>query len=139
MKQLELFAPPPEIPENLKALLLGNGENDFTMGIQVAKGLGVNLVECLELALLNFDIDIPDSSEYEHFELKYGDISFRLVEFEYEDVSFWLIIKTPESENEIALCEWEETDDYLTMKTKIKRKIKAIVKDNYHYLKQLSK
>jgi len=139
-KQLELFEPPqPEIPEKLKSLLLGNGENDFTTGIEIAKGLGLNLIECLELALCSFELEIPEYSQHKHFELRYSDVLFQIIEDEYNEIDFFLVVTTLDKQSEISLCGWGCDDDCEDMQKSLKRKIKTVIKDNYHYFKELLK
>ena len=137
-QQLELFDKK-EIPKELKALLCGNGENDFALGIEVAKSQGYNTIECLVIALTNFELDIPDSAEFEHHSINTKYIIFQVMECEYEDIAFALWITDPKEQHRISIAEWEETDDCFTMKKRIDSKLRAILKDNYHYFKELLK
>ncbi len=139
-KQLELFATPPEIPENLKALLCGSNENDFALGVSVAIGLGINPFLCLSFALSeSWDLDIPDSAWWEHFSVAFQGHKFSIIEDDMDD--FLLITKEANNKEEysLKLGEWGENDDCFTMQKKLRAKIKQVLKDNYHYFKELLK
>lgn len=142
-KQLALFDTkeiPKEIPKKLKELLCGNGENDFALGISVAIGLGINSFLCLSLVLCeSWELDIPDSAWWEHFSVTYQNNKFSIIEDDMDEFLFLVKEAGQTEEHAFKIGEWGENDDCFTMQRKLRAKIKEVLKDNYHYFKELLK